>query len=80
MISFNLAHNDRVELALYNFSGQKVTTLAEGAREAGAYTVKWDGRGGRGQVLASGVNLFRRRAEGGQEETRPQRRSFQALE
>ena len=70
VIPFNLAHSDRVELALYNLTGQKVTTLAEGAREAGAYTVKWDGRDGRGQVLASGVYLYRLRAEGGQEETR----------
>ena len=70
VIPFNLAHSDRVELTLYNLTGQKVTTLAEGAREAGAYTVKWDGRDGRGQVLASGVYLYRLRAEGGQEETR----------
>ena len=37
-------------------------TLVEGAREAGAYTVRWDGRDDAGRELASGVYLYRLQA------------------
>ncbi|MBI2502029.1 MAG: hypothetical protein HYW07_02210 [Candidatus Latescibacteria bacterium] len=41
----------------------------EGAREAGSYTLRWDGRDGRGKELASGIYLYRLRA-GAQVQTR----------
>ena len=40
-----------------------------GRREAGTYTLRWDGRDGEGRELGSGVYLFRLQA-GGQVETR----------
>ena len=49
--------------------GQKVAALVEGIREAGTYTVHWDGRVDSGRELASGVYLYRLQA-GGQTETR----------
>ncbi|MBI2502337.1 MAG: T9SS type A sorting domain-containing protein [Candidatus Latescibacteria bacterium] len=51
-----------VELAVYNLAGQRVVRLAEGVREAGSYTVRWDGRDEQGHELASGVYLYRLRA------------------
>lgn len=36
--------------------------MAEGVREAGTYTVRWDGRDEQGRELASGVYLCRWRA------------------
>jgi flagellar hook assembly protein FlgD len=60
-----------VELAIFNLAGQQVATLAQGAREAGTYTVNWDGRDDDGRTLASGVYLYRLRVgDGGQVETR----------
>ena len=35
----------------------------ESARDAGEYTVRWDGRDDRGRKLATGVYLYRLRAE-----------------
>jgi len=58
-----------VELALYNLAGQKVVTLANGYREAGRHTARWDGRDDQGRALASGVYLYRLQA-GAQVETR----------
>jgi D-alanyl-D-alanine carboxypeptidase len=59
----------KVELVLYNLAGQQVATLAGGTRQAGAYTVTWDGRDDQGRALASGVYLYHLRA-GAQEQTR----------
>jgi hypothetical protein len=46
------------------------STLVEGIREAGAYTVRWDGRDAQGHELASGVYLYRLRTDQGRVETR----------
>jgi hypothetical protein len=69
VIRFALPASGAVELAIYNLAGQKVTTLVEGTRTAGAYTLHWDGRDARGRELASGVYLYQLRA-GTQVETR----------
>lgn len=54
-IPFDLHVTSPVELAVYNLTGQKVATLANGSREAGAYTLRWDGRDDDERELASGV-------------------------
>ncbi len=48
--------DDRI--SLYNLAGQQVGTLADGARQAGSYSVHWDGRGDAGRELASGMYLY----------------------
>jgi enterochelin esterase-like enzyme len=69
VIRFALPASEKVELALYNLAGQKVATLAEGVREAGAYTLRWDGRDDSGRELGTGVYLYRLQA-GEREEAR----------
>ena len=69
VIRFALPQIDEVTLSLYNLTGQKVATLLDGPRAAGAYTIRWDGRDEVGQELASGVYLYRLQA-GTQVETR----------
>ena len=48
-----------IDLAVYILTGQKVATLAHGLREAGSYTLRWDGLNDDGRELASGVYLYR---------------------
>ena len=50
-----------VELAVFNLTGQRVATLVDGVRNAGTYTVGWDGRDNSGRGLASGIYLYRLR-------------------
>jgi hypothetical protein len=69
VIRFELPQSGEVELAVYNLAGQKVATLLAGAREAGGYTVNWDGRDQGEKTLASGIYLYRLQA-GAQVETR----------
>ena len=71
VIRFALPVGGDVELSIFNLAGQRVVTLADGARAAGTYTVRWDGRDDDGRALASGVYLYRLRTdEGQQQETR----------
>ena len=70
-IRYALPTTADVDLAIFNLAGQRVATLAEGMREAGTYTVRWDGRDSNGRALASGVYLYRLRTGDGQQvETR----------
>jgi len=53
-IEFGLPSPCHVRLEVYNVVGQTVVTLVDGRREAGFYTVSWDGSN-----VASGVYLYR---------------------
>ena len=64
VIRFALPVSEQIELALYNLAGQKVQTLVQGQRPAGAYTVRWDGRDADGRALASGMYFYRLSANG----------------
>ena len=61
VIRFALPATGRVELAIFNLAGQQMATLVHGVREAGAHTVRWDGRDDDRRKLASGVYLYRLR-------------------
>jgi len=69
VIRFALPASEEVELAVYNVAGQKVATLVQGTRQAGSYTVRWDGRDDQERELASGLYLYRIKA-GARVETR----------
>lgn len=49
----------QVSLVVYNVLGQAVRTLATGVHAAGQYSYTWDGQDARGQLVASGVYLYR---------------------
>ena len=62
IIRFALPQNQPVDLTIYNLAGQKLYTLVDEARQAGTYTIRWDGTDDQGRTLASGVYLYRLRA------------------
>ena len=63
VIRFALPKRTNIELTVFNLTGQRVATLVEGERRAGAYTIRWDGRSDDGRELASGVYLYRLRTD-----------------
>ncbi len=63
-IPFQLPESMDVKLEIYNASGQLVRTLIQGARDAGAHRVTWDGRGDVGGAVGSGVYVYRLLGEG----------------
>ena len=58
-IRFDLPRSEEIELAIHNLAAQRVATLARGVREAGCYSLRWDGRTDAGRQLASGVYICR---------------------
>ncbi|MHB9028461.1 MAG: FlgD immunoglobulin-like domain containing protein, partial [Candidatus Latescibacterota bacterium] len=63
-ISFTLSTPDRVHLAIYNVTGQKVRDLLSGHYSAGMHTATWDGRDGSGKQISSGIYIARLEAGG----------------
>ena len=61
-IRYSLSESVPVDLSVYNLQGQKVATLEQEVRGAGAYAVRWGGLDDDGRSLASGTYLYRLRA------------------
>jgi hypothetical protein len=58
-IAFALARPGRVSVAVYDVSGRRVATLAEGEHDAGSFSVSWDGRDDSGREVAAGAYFVR---------------------
>ena len=59
MIRYRLPASANVTMKVYNTAGQYVATLAEGYYAAGNYAATWDGRNERGELVATGVYIYR---------------------
>jgi hypothetical protein len=68
-VRYTLPDRGRVRLAVYDVAGREVAVLRDGEEKAGPHVAMWDGRGIRGEKLASGV-YFVRLKFGGHEESR----------
>ena len=58
-ITFTLPQKAHVTLEIYNLLGQRVRTLVDGAIDAGSHTVVWDGRDEFGEIVPTGIYLYR---------------------
>ena len=61
-IVFSLTEPRRVELKVFNILGQEVRNLVNDYREAGVYSMIWDGKNNQGMEVPSGIYLYRLRA------------------
>jgi cytochrome c peroxidase len=59
LFSFTLPHAGRARLAVYDVGGRLVRLLADGQRDPGPHTVRWDGRTGAGREAPSGSYFVR---------------------
>ncbi|NIR47637.1 T9SS type A sorting domain-containing protein [candidate division KSB1 bacterium] len=58
-IHYELPVERHVNLTVYNVLGQRIKTLVDEVKEAGSYSVTWDGTDERGQPVPSGVYFYR---------------------
>lgn len=58
-IRYGLPQDARVKLVIYNILGEKVRVLVDEYQPAGERNVVWDGKNDNGDVVASGIYLYR---------------------
>lgn len=58
-ITYSLANTGRVQVTIYNLLGQQVRNLVDATQQAGRYRALWDGRNNRGEIVPSGVYIYR---------------------
>jgi hypothetical protein len=58
-ISFALSVPSRIECKVFTILGREVAVLASGTRQAGVYTVNWNGRDIHGKSMPSGIYFYR---------------------
>ena len=58
-IEYSLPRRSHVTVEIHNVLGQKVRTLVAGIQNAGYQSIQWDGRDDKGNVLPSGVYIYR---------------------
>ena len=64
LIRYDLPAPGFVTLEIYNLLGQKVRTLVAEWKLAGSYQVRWDGTNDAGEMVESGVYVYRLNAGG----------------
>jgi len=62
-LTFTLAKEGRVELAVYGLDGRRVRTLVAETRAPGTYRLEWDGRDDAGRVTRAGMYFVRLSAD-----------------
>jgi len=58
-IDFQLAHETKVVISIYNIKGQKVKSLIDGNYKKGDHSVIWNGKDNFGNYVSSGVYLYK---------------------
>ena len=69
IIPYQLPAAGHVRLDVFNVLGQRLTTLVDAERSAGAHTAQWDGTDAAGRAMGAGVYIYRL-SSGGMTETR----------
>jgi len=63
-IRYALPKSAKVVLKIYNALGQEIITLVDKTQTVGEKSVVWDGRNQSGQLLSSGVYIYKLQADG----------------
>ena len=63
-ILYDLPHNSRVSLVIYDILGRQIGTLVNDERIAGHHSVIWDGKDDMGAPVSTGVYIYRMHARG----------------
>jgi hypothetical protein len=59
LIRYALPEESEVKIVIYNLLGQKVRVLVEDIQTPGYYTVSWDGKNNKGEIVGSGIYFYR---------------------
>jgi hypothetical protein len=59
LIRYSVPYSSRVEINVFNLTGQRIKSLVNGNKTAGTHQTKWDGKTDAGIPVASGVYIYR---------------------
>ena len=57
-VDYQVAERSHVSLKVYDVRGRLVRTLVNGVKDAGNYSIQWDGTDTSGQQISSGIYLY----------------------
>jgi hypothetical protein len=57
-LSFEIGHQERLAVVIYNVAGQRVRSIDKGSMPAGKHSIVWDGKDDSGQRVASGMYFY----------------------
>ncbi|MGD1049415.1 MAG: FlgD immunoglobulin-like domain containing protein, partial [Candidatus Krumholzibacteriaceae bacterium] len=63
-IRYDMKEKGLVRIKIYNVAGALVRTVVDGPKDAGAYSIAWDGRNNTGSAVASGIYFCKMEAKG----------------
>lgn len=58
IIEYQLPQSSKVKIVVYNILGNEINKLVEEQKEAGIYTISWDGRNGTGFHVNGGIYYY----------------------
>jgi len=58
-ISYDMAREGHVNIAVYNSKGQRVANLVDGVKGVGGHQVVWNGQDDSGKAVSSGIYFYR---------------------
>ncbi|HDL78484.1 MAG TPA: T9SS type A sorting domain-containing protein [Bacteroidetes bacterium] len=58
-ISYQLTKREEVSLKIYNVLGEELKKLVKGSKNAGYYTVTWDGKDDLGRLMPNGIYFYK---------------------
>ncbi len=62
-IQFELPKRAHVQIIIYSLLGTRIVNLVDESKAAGVFVARWDGRDGSGHQVASGIYVYRMRAD-----------------
>ncbi|MCB9211854.1 MAG: gliding motility-associated C-terminal domain-containing protein, partial [Ignavibacteriales bacterium] len=58
-INFILEKKTEVKLDIYNVNGEKIKTIINNYKQPGNYSIIWDGKNNKGEMVSSGIYYYR---------------------
>jgi hypothetical protein len=58
IIKYQLPQSSKVKIVVYNLLGNEINKFVEGQKEAGIYTISWDGRNDKGSPVNGGIYYY----------------------
>ncbi len=58
VINYEIPHQTKIQLNVFNYLGQKVKTFVDSEVAPGSHTIKWNGRDENGEILSSGIYFY----------------------